>query len=160
MTSSVNISNDLPWKSIASVFFIVVFSTSIAYSRNNKDEVAILKVFRKEERAWNAHDIEGYVALYAPLDSSRMILSKGVAAGKNNILAFYKKYWPEDKMGSLKLDSESMECISKKYYFVTGYFHVTYPEGRRFMDDIQAWWSNGKTNGISIRIIPLDVNKD
>lgn len=111
-------------------FLVFIFSSSMAYSQRNKDEVAILKVFREEERTWNAHDIEGYVALYAPLDSSRMILSKGVAAGKDNILAFYKKYWPQDKMGSLKLDSESLERISNKYYFVTGYFHVTYPEGK------------------------------
>lgn len=110
--------------------FVFILSSSIAYSQRNKDEVAIIKVFREEERTWNAHDIEGYVALYAPLDSSRMILSKGVAAGKNNILAFYKKYWPEDKMGSLKLEEESLERISNKYYFVTGYFQVSYPDGK------------------------------
>jgi len=111
-------------------FFVFIFSPSLVYSQKNRDEAAIKKVFREEERAWNAHDIEAYVALYAPLDSTRMILSKGVAAGKDNILAFYKKYWPEDKMGSLKLEEESLERISKKFYFITGYFHVTYPNGK------------------------------
>ena len=111
-------------------FFVFIFSPSLVYSQKNRDEAAIFKVFREEERAWNAHDIEAYVALYAPLDSSRMILSKGVAAGKDNILAFYKKYWPEEKMGSLKLEEESLERISKKFYFITGYFHVTYPNGK------------------------------
>ena len=111
-------------------FLVFIFSCSISYAQKNEDEVAILKVFQEEERTWNAHDIEGYVALYAPLDSTRMILSKGVAAGKGNILAFYKKYWPAEKMGSLKLESDSMERISKNYYYVTGYFHVSYPDGK------------------------------
>lgn len=111
-------------------FFILIFSNTFSMAQTNKDEVAILNVLRAEERAWNAHDLEGYVGLYAPLDSTRMILPKGVASGRENILAFYKKYWPEDKMGNLKLDGENLERISKKYYFVTGYFQVSYPDGK------------------------------
>lgn len=118
---------------LKNIWFLLCFfflPCSISFSQNNKDEAAILKVFQEEERTWNAHDLEGYVALYAPLDSTRMILSKGVAAGKENILAFYKKYWPPEKMGNLKLSHESLERISKKYYYVTGYFQVSYPDGK------------------------------
>ena len=59
-----------------------------------------------------------------------MILSKGAAFGKDSILAFYKRYWPKEKMGTLVLDGESLERLSRKYYYVTGYFHVRYPDGR------------------------------
>jgi hypothetical protein len=33
-------------------------------------------------------------------------------------------------MGKLVLDGERMERLSKKYYYVTGYFHVSYPDGK------------------------------
>ena len=95
-----------------------------------KDERKILAVMRLEEKYWSAGNIEGYVSLYAPSDSTRMILSKGAAYGKDSILAFYKRHWPKEKMGTLVLDGERMERLSKKYYYVTGYFHVSYPDGR------------------------------
>jgi hypothetical protein len=97
----------------------------------SKDEKKILAVMRLEEAYWSKGDIDAYVSLYAPDDSTRMILSKGAAYGKENILAFYKKYWPKEKMGRLVLDGEQMERISKKFYFVTGYFHVYYPDGKK-----------------------------
>ncbi|HUR65122.1 MAG TPA: nuclear transport factor 2 family protein [Chitinophagaceae bacterium] len=96
----------------------------------SKDEKKILAVMRLEEEYWSRGDVDAYVSLYAPLDSTRMILSKGAAYGKDNILAFYKKYWPKEKMGTLVLDGEQMERLSKKFYYVTGYFHVKYPDGR------------------------------
>lgn len=100
-------------------------------AQKNNDEKKILAVMRLEEQYWSNGDIDGYVSLYAPHDSTRMILSKGAAYGKENILAFYKKYWPKEKMGRLVLDGESMERISRKFYFVTGYFHVYYPDGKK-----------------------------
>ena len=88
-------------------------------------------VMRLEETYWSNGDIDGYVSLYAPSDSARMILGKGAAYGRANILAFYKKYWPKEKMGKLVLDGEQFEKISNKFYFVTGYFHVLYPDGKK-----------------------------
>lgn len=102
--------------------------TGFSQSRDIRN---MLKVMELEEKYWSAGDIDGYVSLYAPGDSTRMILSKGAAYGRENILAFYKKYWPKEKMGKLELDGESFEKISRKYYFVTGYFHVTYPDGKK-----------------------------
>lgn len=107
--------------------FISFTTTTFAQS---KDVKKILAVLRLEEEYWSKGDIEGYVSLYAPLDSTRMILSKGAAYGKENILAFYKKYWPREKMGTLVLDGESLERLSRKFYYVTGYFHVSYPDGK------------------------------
>ena len=48
----------------------------------------------EEEETWSKGDNEGYVNLYAPEDSTRMILSKGGTYGKENILAFYKNTGP------------------------------------------------------------------
>jgi hypothetical protein len=109
---------------------ILFFSVSAGFSQS-KDVKKILAVLRQEEEYWSKGDIEAYVSLYAALDSTRMILSKGAAYGKENILAFYKKYWPKEKMGKLILDGEQLERLSNKYYYVTGYFHVIYPDGKK-----------------------------
>ena len=90
----------------------------------------IIQLMRVEEQAWNSGDIEAYVNLYAPEDSVRMIYSTGAVYGKENILAFYKKYWPKEKMGKLTLSHDSIERISDTYYFVSGYFNVSYPAGK------------------------------
>ena len=71
------------------LFFLFIPLSGISQT---KDEKKILAVLRLEEKLWSQGDIEGYVNLYAPLDSTRMILSKGAAYGKDSILAFYKKY--------------------------------------------------------------------
>ncbi len=112
------------------LFLLSFFIISVTGIAQSKDEKKILAVLRLEEEYWSKGDIDGYVSLYAPLDSTRMILSKGAAYGKENILAFYKKYWPKEKMGKLLLDGESLERLSRKYYYVTGYFHVSYPDGK------------------------------
>ena len=113
------------------IFFFLFSMAPIAAFSQSKDIEKMLAVIREEERTWSSGDIEGYVNLYAPDDSTRMILSKGAAYGKANILAFYKKYWPKEKMGTLKLDGEQFEKISRKFYFVTGYFYVSYPDGKK-----------------------------
>lgn len=108
------------------VFFII---PAIGNSQS-KDERKILETLRLEEKYWSNGDIDAYVSLYAPSDSTRMILNKGAAYGRDSILAFYKKYWPKERMGQLTLDGERMERLSGKYYYVTGYFHVQTPDGK------------------------------
>ena len=109
----------------------------------SNDEKAILAVMREEERVWNAGDIDAYVNLYAPSDSTRMIYSKGAVYGKDSILAFYKKYWPREKMGQLKLDGEHLEKLSRNYYYVSGFFHVNYADGKSV---------NGRFSGLMKKI--------
>lgn len=117
------------FKTFILILICSFFVSSVSFAQS-KDEKAIVAVMRLEEKYWNDHDIDGYVSLYAPEDSTRMILTKGEAFGRPGILAFYKKYWPKDKMGHLTLDGEKMERLSRKYYYVTGYFHVKTAEGK------------------------------
>lgn len=119
-----------------------LFYTVSAFSQS-KDDRKILEVMRLEEQYWSSGDIEGYVSLYAPGDSTRMILSKGAAYGRDSILAFYKRYWPRERMGKLVLDGERLEKLSRKYYYVTGYFHVIYPDGKTI---------NGRYSGLMKKI--------
>ena len=105
------------------LLFILLFSSAIAYSQS-ADEKQILKVIEDEMLVWNRGDIEGYVQFYTPGDSCRMIYRGGTVYGRDNILAFYKKNWPKERMGKLTLDETTMEKISNDFYFVTGRFTV------------------------------------
>ena len=103
----------------------VVFSQS-------KDVKDIIALMRTEEAEWNKGDIDAYVNLYAPGDSTRMIYNggPGVTRGKDSILAFYKRYWPKERMGQLTLEHDSIEKISDEYYYVSGFFTVSYPTAK------------------------------
>lgn len=122
------------------VALLFVVFASLAQS---KDEKAILELMREEERAWNSGNIEAYVDLYAAHDSTRMIYSSGAVYGKDSILAFYKKYWPKERMGQLTLDGERLEKLSDEYYYVSGFFHVRYPDGKSI---------NGRFSGLMKKI--------
>jgi len=124
-------------------FTLFCFAFCMAASAQNADEKMILDVMRLEEKLWNAGDIEGYVNLYVDSDSTRMIYTTGAVYGKDSILAFYKKYWPKEKMGKLRLESERMERLSDEYYFVQGFFHVNYPDGKSI---------NGRFSGLMKKV--------
>ena len=104
-------------------FLTLLISGSTAFSQS-ADEKMILKVIEDEVVAWNKGDIEAYVQFYTPDDSCRMIYREGITYGRENILAFYKKHWPKERMGVLTLDQTTMEKVSDTYYFVTGRFTV------------------------------------
>jgi uncharacterized protein (TIGR02246 family) len=95
------------------------------------DEAAIREVIQRELETWNSGDIEGYVDLYAPVDSVRMIYNGGEVMGKENILAFYKKYWPKEKMGKLEFTDVRLERVSPEYFYTQGHFHVTQSDGKK-----------------------------
>jgi uncharacterized protein (TIGR02246 family) len=110
--------------------FVAICTASLTSSAQNKDEKAIRELIQKELEYWNSGNIEGYVSLYAPVDSVRMIYTGGATYGRDSILAFYKKYWPKERMGQLNFTDVRLERISKDYYFNSGYFHVKLPDGR------------------------------
>ncbi len=112
---------------LALIIITGINSTAIAQTKDQQEIIALMRV---EEEVWNKGDIEGYVNLYADEDSTRMIYSSGVTYGKDSILAFYKKYWPKEKMGKLTLRHDSIEKLSDKYYYVSGYFNVDLPSGK------------------------------
>ena len=104
------------------------FFVTTPASSQSKTVKAILQVMRLEEDYWNKGDIEGYVSLYDPSDSTRMLLSNRMIYGKDSILAFYKKYWPKEKMGQLTLEADGIEKLSKRFCYVSGFFHVKFPD--------------------------------
>lgn len=109
-----------------------LFCSTLVVSAQSKNVKDIMALMRTEEEVWNRGDIDAYVDLYAPGDSTRMIYNggSGITRGKDSILAFYKKYWPKEKMGHLTLQQDGIEKISNHYYYVSGFFAVSYPSGK------------------------------
>ena len=132
-------------KSIYAIAFIFLGLSPYSFKAfsQSKDEKAIMKVMQKEIEYWNSGNIEGYVSLYAPVDSVRMIYTQGATYGRDSILAFYKKYWPKERMGQLSFDGVRLERISNDYYFNSGFFHVKLPDGRMI---------NGRFSGLMRKI--------
>jgi uncharacterized protein (TIGR02246 family) len=110
-------------------FALVLIATPMM--AQSRVEEMIREVIRMELETWNKGDIEGYVNLYAPVDSVRMLYNGGTVFGKENILAFYKKYWPKEKMGQLRFSEVRLERLSPEYYFSSGYFHVKRDDGSK-----------------------------
>ena len=117
-------------RSVWSLFVVLLLVTGNTAFAQSKDVKKIIELMRTEEDAWNRGDIEAYVNLYAPGDSTRMIYGSGATYGKDSILAFYKKYWPKERMGQLTLTHDSIEKLSGKFYYVSGFFNVSYPTGK------------------------------
>lgn len=130
-----------------SLFSFVAFLVLIGLSSNcpgqSKDWNQVREVMQKEIEFWNNHDLDGLVNLYAPTDSVRMLYNGGAAYGKENIMAFYKKYWPKEKMGTLSFTDVKLERLSDEYYFTSGHFHVSGPDGKN---------SSGRFSGLFRKI--------
>lgn len=123
------VNNKITWLRRLAMMLMIMLAAHCVMAQD-KDAVAIEKVMRMEEEVWNRGDIDAYVALYAPEDSVRMIYSSGAVYGRDSILAFYKKYWPKEKMGQLKLRHDCIERLSANYYFVSGFFEVSFPDAK------------------------------
>ena len=127
----------------SSILIVLISFLSLSSSAQSKDEKAIMDLMQKEIEYWNSGNIEGYVSLYAPVDSVRMLYTQGATYGKDSILAFYKRYWPKERMGQLSFTDVRLERISNDYYFNSGFFHVKLPDGRMV---------NGRFSGLMRKI--------
>ncbi len=103
----------------------------------SKDNKKIMEVFQKETDCWNSGDIDCYTLLYAPVDSVRMLLKQNDIYGRDSIKAFYKKYWPKERMGKLSFENVKIERLSKKYYYVEGNFIVSHPDKNPYPADFR-----------------------
>jgi len=121
----------------------IMSCVSLSCSGQSKDLQQVQQLMKQEIEFWNSGDIDGYVSLYAPVDSVRMLYNGGAIYGKKDIMAFYKKYWPKEKMGQLSFTDIKLERLSKEYYFTSGYFHVIGPDGKK---------TNGRFSGLMKKV--------
>lgn len=105
---------------LATMLFIS--STLFAQNKNEKNIRAILA---NQSAAWNRGDIDAFMSGYWENDSLMFIGKSGVTYGWNNTLNNYKKSYPDKTaMGQLTFTLIKMERLSKKFYHVTGKWHL------------------------------------
>jgi uncharacterized protein (TIGR02246 family) len=111
--------------------FMLVWMASASFAQT-KAEKEITAFLREEERIWNKGDLVGYVDLYMPDNTCRVIKKKGVVIGKEAILKDYQTYFTsKETMGQLTLEADAIEKITPTTYYVTGFFHLTYPDAEK-----------------------------
>ncbi|TAF67897.1 MAG: nuclear transport factor 2 family protein [Cytophagales bacterium] len=86
-------------------------------------EIRIL--LQKQQDAWNQGNLDAFMDGYWQSDSLQFIGKNGITWGYNATLARYKKSYPDAKtMGQLTFTILQMQPLGKKYYFITGKWHL------------------------------------
>ncbi|MFL0353851.1 YybH family protein [Xanthomarina sp. GH4-25] len=114
------------------IYLLLVF---LVFSCNSKlenptspdeDKTAILKVMSTQEKAWNNHDLEGFMQGYWKSDSLKFYGGNGLTLGWKNTLANYKKGYPtKAQSGTLKFVINDVSQIEANNYWVMGEYHLT-----------------------------------
>lgn len=103
--------------------FFLLFQTGLCAQSSAQQE--ILRIMHEQEIAWNAGDLEGFMAGYWHSDSLRFIGSRGLTYGWQQTLDNYKKSYPnKEAMGTLTFTILSVEFLSRKSAFVIGQWHL------------------------------------
>jgi hypothetical protein len=87
----------------------------------SKEEIAITKMLKAQEVAWNEGNLEKFMIGYWENDSLMFIGKSGPTYGYDKTLANYKKGYPDTAhMGRFTSTIISLKKLSPEYYFVTG----------------------------------------
>ncbi len=98
------------------VFLLLGFQLIIA-----QDADAIRSLLYKQQDAWNAGDIEGFMEYYWKSDSLCFMTKDGVTNGWQNTLDRYKKGYPDkESMGKLKFDLIRIDVLAPDAALVAG----------------------------------------
>lgn len=99
-------------------------------SAQSKNEVLIRNAMTDGLNAWNAGDIDGFMATYRHDDSLMFIGKSSVTYGWDNTLRNYKKSYPDTaSMGKLDYQFISLKPLGKFYYSVVGKWHLKRTDG-------------------------------
>lgn len=107
---------------------------SLISEAQNKTERKILSLLKEQDECWNKGDVDGFMKTYWNSDSLMFIGKSGVTYGWKNTLNNYKRGYPDTAaMGKLDFKLIQIKKISRKYYHVTGRWHLA-----RSIGDLQG----------------------
>jgi len=104
---------------LSSIIFLFVLNlTSLSQNKASKEVTDLMK---KQEIAWNAGDVEGFMKYYWKSDSLKFIGKSGITYGWQKTLDNYKKNYPDKAaMGILTFEINTKEELSKNSVFIIG----------------------------------------
>ncbi len=115
------------------LFLTLLFSCSLTKITDKKmktsfeeDKIAIEKVMKAQENAWNSGDIDAFMLGYVNSDSLVFIGSRGLTYGWQPTLENYKKGYPDKSaMGKLHFDILELKQLSTEYFYMIGRYELT-----------------------------------
>jgi ketosteroid isomerase-like protein len=101
-----------------------IFSISILAQTDAEKEIRL--ILAKQDSAWNAGNIAGFMEGYWNNDSLMFIGKNGFNFGWQNTLENYKKKYPDTvTMGKLQFEYISFQQLSSTSYFIAGKWFLT-----------------------------------
>ena len=105
---------------------IILTASSCIVDYPEKDKSDILSVLDMQQKAWNDHDLEGFMEGYWKSDSLKYYGSRGLTSGWEKTLSNYKKGYPtKEDTGTLKFVIDAINQIDSNSYYVMGQYHLT-----------------------------------
>lgn len=105
---------------------IILTASSCIVDDPDKDKSDILSVLDMQQKAWNDHDLEGFMEGYWKSDSLKYYGSRGLTSGWEKTLSNYKKGYPtKEYTGTLKFVIDAINQIDSNSYYVMGQYHLT-----------------------------------
>lgn len=105
---------------------IILTASSCVVDDPEKDKSDILSVLDMQQKAWNDHDLEGFMEGYWKNDSLKYYGSRGLTSGWEKTLSNYRKGYPtKEDTGTLKFVIDAINQIDSNSYYVMGQYHLT-----------------------------------
>jgi ketosteroid isomerase-like protein len=93
------------------------------------DRRAVRAVLRRQRRAWNRGDLEGYMRGYARTDTLRFAAGAQERTGWEETLARYRRSYPDAQaMGTLSFSEVDVDLLSGRHALVFGRWDLAYDE--------------------------------
>ena len=112
-------------KKLSILFIFALLLSSCSQTTEQEDKAAIINILDVQQKAWNNHDLEGFMQGYWKNDSLKFYGSSGLTYGWDKTLANYKKKYPsKEHTGSLNFKINDVTKIQEESYFVMGEYHL------------------------------------
>lgn len=114
------------------IFFFILLSLFyvVSFAQSRKVNQKIVAAMHQQEKAWNAGDIEGYMAYYWNSDSLKFIGKSGITYGWKSTTEHYKKSYPDAAtMGKLTFGDIKTKKLSCRLVMVTGSWKLERAKG-------------------------------
>lgn len=117
-------------RSLIIIIALLAFTGEMGARGQSNDITRIRALMDTQTKAWNAGDIDGFMATYWRSDSLLFIGKSGVTYGWQGTLNNYKKNYPDKAaMGSLAFNLLEFKKLAADAYFVVGKWHLTRTAG-------------------------------
>lgn len=105
--------------------YLIVVAGLVACVDKPDIEYDIRNVMLKQQEAWNAGNLEGFMIGYWKSDSLRFLGKDGVTLGWQSSLERYQRVYPSrEKMGTLKFDELRIDVINSENAYVDGRWNL------------------------------------